>query len=166
MRSPSSPWPPESATVREAGAADLPVLVRLLDLLFSLETDFRPDPRRQRRGLELMLEDREQRRVLVAEVAGVVRGMATAQLLVSTAEGALSALVEDLVVDDGARRAGLGRRLLLGLEDWARARGATRLQLLADRDNRPALEFYRRLGWTTTQLVALRRGGVRRGLAR
>jgi hypothetical protein len=39
---------------------------------------------------------------------------------------------------------------------WAADRGLTRLQLLADRQNRPAMAFYRRTGWQTTQLVCLR----------
>jgi GNAT superfamily N-acetyltransferase len=86
--------------------------------------------------------------------------MVTAQLVVSTAEGARSALVEDLVVDAAERGRGVGASLLGAIEAWARARGATRLQLLADRENAPALAFYARMGWTGTRLVCLRRGGA------
>jgi GNAT superfamily N-acetyltransferase len=86
--------------------------------------------------------------------------MVTAQLVVSTAEGGPSALVEDMVVDGAERGAGLGRSLLEAVEEWSRRRGATRLQLLADRENTPALRFYERLGWSGTRLVCLRRGGA------
>jgi GNAT superfamily N-acetyltransferase len=79
--------------------------------------------------------------------------------VVSTAEGGLSALVEDLVVDEPERGKGVGRALLTGIEGWAFSRGATRLQLLADRGNAPALAFYAREGWSSTRLVCLRRGG-------
>ena len=147
--------------IRHAVRADLGPLVRLLGVLFSIEADFRPDPRRQRRGLALMLGDPERRAVLVAERAGEVLGMVTVQLVVSTAEGAPSGLLEDMVVEERARGEGLGARLLRAAERWAFARGATRLQLLADRENRPALRFYRRLGWAGTKLVCLRRAGVR-----
>lgn len=143
--------------VRPAGPADLDVLVRLLGLLFALEADFQPDPARQRRGLAAMLADPEARRVLVAEQEGRVVGMVTGQLLVSTAEGAPSVLVEDLVLEEAARGAGLGRSLLEAIEAWGRGRGATRLQLLVDQENGPALGFYRWLGWRPTQLLALRR---------
>ncbi|MFO0583870.1 MAG: GNAT family N-acetyltransferase [Anaeromyxobacter sp.] len=146
-----------AVTLRPAVAADLPVLVRFLDLLFTIEADFRPDPARQRRGLELLLADPARALVLVAERGGRVAGMVTAQLVVSTAEGAPSALLEDLVVDEAMRGAGIGRTLLEGVEAWARARGATRLQLLADRENAPALAFYARCGWSDTQLVARRK---------
>jgi GNAT superfamily N-acetyltransferase len=134
--------------------------VALLGELFAIEADFRPDPERQRRGLALLLEDRLRRAVLVAEVGGGVVGMVTGQLVVSTSEGAASVWVEDMVVGEGARRAGLGRRLLLAIEQGGAARGATRLQLLADRENLPALRFYEARGWSGTRLVCLRRGGV------
>jgi GNAT superfamily N-acetyltransferase len=133
-------------------------MVALLRELFSIEADFRPDAARQRRGLALLLAS-AQGLVLVAERAGTVLGMVTVQLVVSTAEGGLSALVEDMVVAAGERGAGVGRLLLAAAGGWARGRGASRLQLLADRENGPALRFYARMGWRATRLVCLRRGG-------
>ena len=141
-------------------AADVSALVGLLRQLFELEADFRPDERRQRAGVLLMLEDPDRRALLVADRAGAVVGMVTAQLVVSTAEGAPSALVEDMVVDAPERGRGVGAALLRAIEAWARGRGATRLQLLADRENAPALSFYARMGWAGTRLVCLRRGGA------
>lgn len=152
--------PSPSWGVRPATAADLEALVRLLGALFAIESDFRPDPEKQRRGLRLMLEDPTRRLVLVAVEGGAVIGMVTVQLLVSTAEGGEAGLLEDLVVDEGHRGAGVGRRLVEAAEAWTRARGATRLQLLADADNAPALRFYGRMGWASTRLVALRRAGL------
>ena len=145
--------------IRSADPADLPVLVRLLGDLFSIEADFSPDPARQQLGLALMLADHRRRVVLVAERGGVVLGMVTGQLVVSTVEGGISALVEDMVVDAPERGRGVGRALLAAIEGWAESRGATRLQLLADRENAPALAFYGREGWRSTRLVCLRRGG-------
>lgn len=145
--------------VRAARPGDLEAMVRLLGELFSIESDFQPDAARQRRGLALLLEDPARCALLVAERAGVVVGMVTAQLVVSTAEGAPSALVEDMVVAARERGHGAGKALLRALEGWAAARGATRLQLLADRDNAPALAFYARMGWRPTALVCWRRGG-------
>ncbi|HET9596473.1 MAG TPA: GNAT family N-acetyltransferase [Anaeromyxobacteraceae bacterium] len=145
--------------IRAAAGADLDAMVRLLAVLFSLEADYRPDAERQRRGLALLLAEPDAR-VLVAEAGGRAVGMATVQLVVSTAEGAFSALVEDVVVEAAWRGRGAGQSLLSAAEAWARERGATRLQLLADRENAPALRFYERNGWRTTQLVCWRRGGA------
>lgn len=142
--------------IRAATAADLDALVGLLGLLFTLEADFRPDEARQRAGLGLMLADPARRAVLVAERAGAVTGMVTAQLVVSTAEGAPSAWLEDLVVLAEGRGRGTGRALVEAAAAWAKGQGATRLQLLVDEENGPALGFYRRLGWSPTQLRALR----------
>jgi GNAT superfamily N-acetyltransferase len=64
--------------------------------------------------------------------------------------------VEDVVVEAAWRGQGLGRRLLAALADWAGEQGISRLQLLADRNNQPALDFYRQLGWQTTALICLR----------
>jgi GNAT superfamily N-acetyltransferase len=96
-----------------------------------------------------MLEDSERCIALVAERAGKVVGMVTAQIVISTAEGGLAALVEDLVVLAGERGNGIGRRLMREVEARAKVRGATRLQLLADE----------RAGWRSTALVCLRRTG-------
>jgi GNAT superfamily N-acetyltransferase len=146
--------------IRHAAVADLDAMVRLLGVLFSLERDFRPDATRQRRGLAMLLGD-PRAAVLVAARGGDVVGMGTVQLVVSTAEGDLAALVEDVVVEERERGRGVGRRLLAALGEWARARSAERLQLLTDRENAPALRFYERTGWQPTALVCLRRGGVR-----
>ena len=150
----------EALVIRAAEGRDLAVLVDLLEALFSIEADFRPDPDRQRRGLARLLAEPARAGVLVAERGGAVIGMVTAQLVVSTAEGGASAWVEDMVVAEAERGRGIGRRLLEAIEAWAAARGASRLQLLADRENAPALAFYARLGWGPTRLVCLRRGGA------
>ncbi len=71
--------------VRRARPEDLDTLVELLGVLFAIEADFLPDPERQRRGLALLLSDPRCACVLVAESVGVVLGMVTAQLVVSTA---------------------------------------------------------------------------------
>lgn len=142
-------------TIEAAGEDDLDALVALLQQLFAIEADFSFDPAKVLCGLERLLEQ-EHARLLVARRDGRVVGMCSAQLVISTAEGAYSAWVEDVVVDSAHRGQGIGHRLLEGIAAWAQGQGATRLQLLADRENRPALDFYRGNGWQQTQLLALR----------
>lgn len=148
--------PSPSHAIDPARPQDLPALVALLAGLFSIEQDFTPDPGRQRRGLELLLAAPERAVVMVARNGDAVAGMVSAQLVISTAEGAPSAWIEDMVIAAPYRRQGIGRELLGAILDWAKGKGATRAQLLVDLDNAPALAFYERLGWQPTRLGARR----------
>jgi GNAT superfamily N-acetyltransferase len=154
---------PEPCAIRTATVLDLPALVDLLCRLFTIETDFKVNPPRHARGLRMLL--RQARRglacVLVAEVSGEVVGMATVQTVISTAEGARSGWIEDVVIRDDWRGAGIGTRLMDAATQWARHAGITRLQLLADQRNTPALTFYDRLDYSRTNMVCLRRSGIR-----
>lgn len=144
-------------TFAPASVNDLPDLIQLLDALFSIEQDFTPQPENQRRGLERLLADSERACIMVArDESGRAIAMASAQLVISTAEGAPSAWIEDVVVSGTYRGQGLGKQILAALLDWARRQGATRAQLLADLDNTPALSFYDHLGWHGTRLGARR----------
>lgn len=143
--------------IENATPSDIPALSRLLDALFSIEQDFQPNGERQMRGMALLLQQPDRACIMLARADdGEVIGMVSAQLVISTAEGAPSAWVEDMVVCEGWRGKGIGRALLDGLMEWARARGATRAQLLVDLDNEPALGYYQHLGWQTTRLGARR----------
>lgn len=144
--------------IRPAQRDDLEAMVSLLLELFALEEDFSPNPARQRRGLSRLLDGCGKHRcILVAEIDGRVIAMATVQILISTAEGGPVGLVEDVVVRKDSRGRGIGRRLMEAVGSWGAERGLTRLQLLADRNNAKALEFYGKIGWQPTQLVCLRK---------
>ncbi len=144
------------ATITPASEADIPELIELLGVLFSIEQDFTPDPDKQRRGLSALLASPMGHIAIARDENARAVGMATAQLVISTAEGAPSAWVEDVVVREDWRGRGLGRALLDAVVTWARSRGAVRAQLLADLDNAPALSFYDRLAWQPTRLGARR----------
>jgi GNAT superfamily N-acetyltransferase len=145
-------------TIRHARPDDMDAMVALLLALFAIEEDFSPDPDRQRRGLTRLLDGCGKHRcILVAENDGEVIAMATIQILISTAEGGPVGLVEDVVVREDCRGAGVGRRLMTAVSAWAAERGLTRLQLLAERTNFDALDFYDRMGWLPTRLICLRK---------
>ena len=147
----------ERIDIAPATAADIPALIGLLNILFSIEQDFRPDAEAQRRGLELLLARPYAACVMAARCDGEVVGMASSQLVVSTACGAPSAWVEDVVLLPEFRARGVGRALLEAIAEWAQEHGAARVQLLADADNAPALDFYRHLDWQPTRLFAWKR---------
>jgi len=145
-------------TIRNARHDDLEPMTALLAELFSIEADFVVDENRQKRGLTLMLDGCGKHRCIkVADLQGRVVGMVAAQLLISTSEGAYSVLIEDMVVSRDYRRQGIGRRLLAAIDAWSSDREATRLQLLADRTNFSALDFYDRIGWRPTRMICLRK---------
>ena len=145
-----------SPRITVATEADIPDLIGLLGILFAIEQDFTPDVEKQRRGLTGLLASPSGQVAIARDARGRAIGLATAQLVISTAEGAPSAWIEDVVVEAGWRGKGLGRALLAYVLQWARSQGATRAQLLADLDNTPALEFYEHLGWQSTRLGARR----------
>ncbi len=142
--------------IRPAASSDVQAMVDLLHQLFTIEADFDFSAARQQRGLELLLAA-PGAKIMVAEKKGGVIGMVTGQLMISTAEGGPSLLVEDLVVLPDQQKQGIGSALLEELAGWAQSLGASRMQLLADRNNSPALLFYRHQGWQETQLICLRK---------
>ncbi|HBU30060.1 MAG TPA: GNAT family N-acetyltransferase [Thiobacillus sp.] len=146
----------KDVTITAASETDIPELIELLGVLFSIEQDFTPDTDKQRRGLAALLASSAGHIAIARDQAARAVGMATAQLVISTAEGAPSAWIEDVVVRKDWRGHGLGRALLDAVLDWARSQGAVRAQLLADLDNAPALAFYDRLDWRPTRLGARR----------
>jgi GNAT superfamily N-acetyltransferase len=145
-------------SVRPACLEDIPQLCELLGDLFSLESDFAPDPGKQTRGLGLLINDSTGKSlVLVAGSGREIIGMCTVQTVISTAEGGLAGLVEDVVVRKGRRKNGIGTRLLSEAVAWCKTKGMSRIQLLADRENNHALKFYLNHCWKTTNLICLRR---------
>lgn len=141
-------------SITPATSKDIAVMVSLLQQLFSIEQDFVPNAEKQQRGLELLLEN-PLATILVAKTAEQqVIGMCSVQRVVSTAQGSYAAWVEDVIVVENFRHHGVATALLEAAMTWAKQHGATRLQLLVDTQNLPAMQFYERLGWRTTQLAA------------
>ncbi|MCG8023527.1 MAG: GNAT family N-acetyltransferase [Candidatus Thiodiazotropha endolucinida] len=147
---------PIEPIIRDAVETDVDTMSLLLEQLFNIEQDFSVDRDKQRRGLQRLLEC-EQAKILVVEIEGRVIGMVTLQILISTAEGGPVGLLEDMAVDEAFRDQGIGEQLLKRMEEWSKTQGLPRLQLLADRNNTRALDFYLRQGWTATELIGLRR---------
>jgi ribosomal protein S18 acetylase RimI-like enzyme len=141
--------------IRVAQKNDISAMVELLGELFAIEIDFYIDANKQRRGLELLLES-NQAVVFVVELDKQVIGMCSVQLLISTAQGSKVGLIEDVIISENYQKQGVGKQLLETIEHWAISENLTRLQLLADKTNQQALNFYQKNSWQSTQLIALR----------
>ena len=141
---------------REAIAADIPTMIRLLGHLFAQEAEFVPDEAAQRRGLEMILADPDAGSLLVAEEAGQVIGMVSLLYTVSTALGARVALLEDMAVAPEARNGGFGSVLLDAAIARAGADGCRRITLLTDGGNTDAQRFYERAGFSASEMLPMR----------
>ncbi len=60
-----------------------------------------------------------------------------------------------LAVDPQLRRQGLGGAMMRACEDWARARGVPKIQLMVRSGNLATLGFYRALGYLQEETVIL-----------
>jgi len=148
--------PALKTTYGEARLRDLPQLVKLLGVLFAQESEFAPDPAKQRRALRMLLADPVLGRIYVARRGARVLGTVSVLRSVSTAEGGPAGLLEDLVVWPGARGAGIGAALLAFAAERSRAGGLLRLTLLTDCGNRKAQRLYRKAGFTSSPMVPMR----------
>jgi ribosomal protein S18 acetylase RimI-like enzyme len=139
--------------IRRAAISDVPSMCEMLSKLFSIETDFKSDRETQEAGLKLLLSDRRSI-ALIANTNSVI-GMVTGQIVISTAAGGYSILIEDLFVMPEFRRQGLASRLITHLEYHARSASAVRAQLVTDSTNAPAIAFYRKLGFDTGRMAGM-----------
>lgn len=132
-------------------------MLGLLEELFSIESDFTFNPNKSRMGLEIMIPETNKNAFFIADCQGYIAGMCSIQTLISTAEGEMSGIIEDVVVDRKFRRKGIATQLLDAAQEWANDKGFKRLQLLADVTNRAAIDFYHANRWSKTQMICLRK---------
>jgi len=147
---------PDNIRIEPATLDDLPLLVDLLDDLFSMEADFVPDREKQERGLRLILEQPARGRIFVLRTDHQLIAMVNLLITISTAEGGFVLLLEDVVVHRDHRGQGYGSRLLQYAVDFARQKKFLRITLLTDRDNDDAKRFYLSRGFFESDMVPLR----------
>ncbi|MDX8396896.1 MAG: GNAT family N-acetyltransferase [Mariprofundaceae bacterium] len=145
----------KSILIRPACNDDLFIMTDLLAALFTMEKDFTANLHHQREGLAALMADLNST-VLVAISNGKIIAMCTMQALISTAEGGMVGMVEDLVVDEKFRSLGVGSLLIQKIESIAKEKGMSRLQLLTDKGTEME-KFFTACEWQSTQLVAKRK---------
>lgn len=144
--------------LREATPADVPLLLELIRELAEYER-LAGSVVADERGLhEALFGPRPSAEAILAEAGEEPAGFALYFHNFSTFAGRPGLYLEDLYVRERWRGRGIGRRLLLHLARTAARRGCGRMEWAVLDWNRPAIEFYRRLGavplsdWTLYRL--------------
>jgi GNAT superfamily N-acetyltransferase len=132
--------------VRSARPADGPAVVALVRGLAAFERLPPPDDAAAARLVEHAFGPRPRFDLLVAEVDDAVRAYALFFETYSTFRAAPSLFLEDLFVDPGARRRGIGRAMMHELARVAVGRGCERFEWTVLDWNADAQRFYRSLG--------------------
>lgn len=132
-------------TVRRATLDDLETVAPLFDAYrrFYAQSG---DLQRARDFLHERLQHGESA-ILLAELDGRAAGFTQLYPMFSSVRTARIWILNDLFVDEGARRYGVARALLDAAAQFAREAGAAGLMLETTRDNAPARALYRAAGW-------------------
>jgi GNAT superfamily N-acetyltransferase len=130
--------------VRSATSNDLPELLRIYQQLAGDRVAALPTDLVEAKSLFPAIAAQVGRQLLVAEVDERVVG--TADLLIVpnlTHGGAPWAVVENVVVDEGSRRRGVGRALTDEMVRRCNDAGCYKMQLLSNKHRTDAHQFYR-----------------------
>ena len=138
-----------STTYRRAGLADLDKVAPLFDAYRQFYGQ-PADPARARRWIEERLS-RGEAHVVLAERDHRPLGVTLLYPSFSAVSTAPTMLLNDLYVEESARRGGVATGLLGAALECARELGAVRVSLETARDNAPAQAVYRKAGWTADQ---------------
>jgi len=131
--------------VRHAVAGEEAAILELYEWLFAPPGSRPPawDPRWARLALGRAVEAPDAA-VLLADDGGELVGLCTAYLDLDSVRFGRRCWIEDLAVAPERRSRGVGASLLAAARDWARAGGATHLELDTGRNRVDAQRFYER----------------------
>jgi len=144
----------EKIEILEAKTEDLDICVEMVKELFSLETDYQFDPQKAFTAFSLILKNPAASTIMLVKKSNKIVAMASVQLVISSASGASAAWIEDVFVNKNYRRLGLGNLVLKACKTWAENKGARRMQLLVDKRNENAMEFYKAFGFSPSNMNA------------
>jgi ribosomal protein S18 acetylase RimI-like enzyme len=145
-----------SIVIREALRSDIESMVVLMRYLLNLDGGYQINDDNLRKGFMMALQS-GQTDYFVASADGKTVGMCGLHRFISTVEGGYAGVVEDVVVMEECSGMGIGGLLLEHVENFAKETGLTRLHLLVDRENSPAISLYSKCGWEETRYIGFRK---------
>jgi ribosomal protein S18 acetylase RimI-like enzyme len=135
-----------SLRIREAEPGDLPAITDLIGQLGYPNEEGAVAGRLER----LAADPRSW--VFVALEGKRLVGLASVHVMPILERDDPTARITAMVVDEAARRSGVGRALLERLEEVARAEGCGKVYLTTRYEREGAIAFYRRMGFEDTSL--------------
>jgi GNAT superfamily N-acetyltransferase len=145
----------QEVTFREATAADLPQIVRLLadDPLGATREALAEEIPEAYFSAFAAIDKDPNNALIVAEVSGEVAGTLQLTFIPGlTYTGGERAQIEGVRVAAEQRGAGLGQLMINWAIDRARARGCRVVQLTTDRQRPDAIRFYQKIGFRPSHM--------------
>jgi len=149
----------ENFLIRPATSGDVPVILELIRALATYERAPNDVTATENGLVEVLFDEKPSAEVLLAFENETAVGFAVFFHNFSTWLGRPGLYLEDLFVRPEHRGKGYGRALLIYLAKIARERGCGRMEWAVLDWNKPAIEFYRKLGakpldeWTVLRLT-------------
>jgi GNAT superfamily N-acetyltransferase len=149
----------ENFLIRPATSGDVPVILELIRALATYERAPNDVTATENGLVEVLFDEKPSAEVLLAFENETAVGFAVFFHNFSTWLGRPGLYLEDLFVRPKHRGKGYGRALLIYLAKIARERGCGRMEWAVLDWNKPAIEFYRKLGakpldeWTVFRLT-------------
>ncbi len=136
-----------AGSIREWGIQDVPAVHALLaELARSIGDDYHGDLRLVERHFQESARHPDLYSNWVCEIDGRVAGFLSAVFYSTPMHRKGTALINELVVSEGSRGAGIGKELLDHCVRHAAARGFDEVEVGVEKHNTGALRFYRRNG--------------------
>ena len=134
--------------IRQATIEDSAVIAHLMTQLMEASgyEGWQVSPEQVEERLRKMADNAYQ--VLLAEDEGQVVGLLSLSFRRTFFHSAPSALIDELVVEQGHRRQGIGQQLVVEAIERCRAAGCCEIEVSTERSNEAAQEFYRQHGFS------------------
>lgn len=142
--------------VSQATNKDIQSITQLLEILFTQEADFEPQPEKQAQAIADIISHPEKGHFLLLRHQQQIIGAVSLLYIPSTAMGGQSALLEDMIIRPDFRGKGYGRQLLNAAVEFAQQQGCLRLTLLTDKSNTIAQKMYQQLGFEYSAMLPMR----------
>lgn len=142
--------------IRQAIENDLPAIVQMIanDELGKLREDYQvPLPQKYHDAFELIKTDANQELVVMENESGQIIGTLQLSFIqYLTYQGGIRAQIEAVRVLEKYRGKGIGRQLFEWAIQRAIEKGAHIVQLTTDKKRPEAIQFYEKLGFTSSHL--------------
>ena len=121
-----------------------------------IDIEFVPDLKKQKLGLEAIINNPGIGEILVIKGDGKILGIVSLLYSISTALGGKVAILEDMIIHKDYREKGLGKELLSEAINFSKERNCLRLTLLTDFNNDVAIKFYQQFGFKKSEMIPMR----------